>query len=109
MGGLGLLTKRASSIVPILQGGDRGVTKWGRTSQRTSTYKPRDISNATGGTMTTRTGEPASRRESYTTYLQGRACEVRANPGTTAFSPSPSFPAYVRIERGKKKRHLLLS
>mmetsp|Transcript_14285 Transcript_14285/g.23492 ORF Transcript_14285/g.23492 Transcript_14285/m.23492 type:complete len:352 (+) Transcript_14285:518-1573(+) len=52
--------------------GAGGVTKWGRTSQRTSTYKARDISNATGGTMTTRTGEPASKRESYTAYLQGR-------------------------------------
>ena len=27
--------------------------------------------------MTTRTGEPATKRESYTTYLQGRAAQVR--------------------------------
>jgi cyclin B len=56
------------------------VTKWGRTSQRTSTYKARDISNATGGTMTTRTGEPASKRESYTAYLQGRVATVCSHP-----------------------------
>ena len=45
-------------------------------SQRTSQYKPRDISNATGGTMTTRPGEPATKRESYTEYIQGRAAKV---------------------------------
>jgi len=61
-------------LPPCLNQG--GVTKWGRTSQRTSQYKPRDISNATGGTMTTRTGEPATKRESYTEYIQGRAKKV---------------------------------
>ena len=51
--------------------------KWGRTSQRTTNTRPRDISNATGGTMTTRSGEPASKRESYTAYMEGRAAAVR--------------------------------
>jgi len=62
------------SFLDLSQG---GVAKWGRTSTRTSHTRPRDISNATGGTMTTRTGEPASKRESYTQYIQGRAAAVR--------------------------------
>lgn len=58
---------------------ERGAAapKWGRTSQRTTNTRPRDISNATGGTMTTRSGEPASKRESYTAYMEGRAAAVR--------------------------------
>lgn len=81
-----------------MQGG--GVTKWGRTSQRTSTYKPRDISNATGGTMTTRTGEPATKKESYTNYLQGRAGQVRKHSPQSSFNPDP-------ISRGCKLINLL--
>ena len=61
-------------LPPCLNQG--GVTKWGRTSQRTTQHRPRDISNATGGTMTTRTGEPATKRESYTAYIEGRAAKV---------------------------------
>lgn len=38
--------------------------------------------------MTTRTGEPASKRESYTQYIQGRAAAVRT-----------STPLYDEIER----------
>mmetsp|Transcript_10312 Transcript_10312/g.25263 ORF Transcript_10312/g.25263 Transcript_10312/m.25263 type:complete len:412 (+) Transcript_10312:73-1308(+) len=83
-----------------------GVTKWGRTSQRTSTYKPRDISNATGGTMTTRTGEPASKRESYTSYLQGRAAEEkpdidaldRENPLAVTEYVNDIFNYWFRVE-----------
>ena len=41
---------------------------------------PATSPNAAGGTMTTRTGEPATKRESYTQYIQGRAAAVRSTP-----------------------------
>ena len=83
-----------------------GVTKWGRTSQRTSQYKPRDISNATGGTMTTRTGEPATKRESYTAYIQGRAAKEmpdidaldRENPLAVTEYVNDIFSYWFRVE-----------
>ena len=53
---------------------------------------------ATGGTMTTRTGEPATKRESYTQYIQGRAAAVRSTPtrvSTTALSPRVCFARRV--------------
>ena len=60
-----------------------------------------DISNATGGTMTTRTGEPATKRESYTAYIQGRAAKVSSRPETpTAASVHPTA---ARLPRPKNK------
>ena len=64
----------ASSPPPLPQSG--WCHQVGSHLQRTSQYKPRDISDVTGGTMTTRTGEPATKRESYTEYIQGRAAKV---------------------------------
>ena len=69
----------------------QGVAKWGRTSTRTTSTRPRDISNATGGTMTTRTGEPATKRESYTQYIQGRAAAVRSTPKRVSTALFPRF------------------
>ena len=41
--------------------------------------------------MTTRTGEPATKRESYTAYIQGRAAKVSSRPETpTAASVHPT-------------------
>ena len=48
--------------------------------------------------MTTRTGEPATKRESYTQYIQGRAAAVRSTPtrvSTTALSPRVCFARRV--------------
>lgn len=80
--------------------------KWGRTSQRTTNTRPRDISNATGGTMTTRTGEPASKRESYTAYMEGRAAaEIpdidaldRENPLAVTEYVNDIFSYWFRVE-----------
>ena len=53
--------------------------------------------------MTTRTGEPATKRESYTTYLQGRAATVRSNPTHNPL-PSLSKTQILAIKsRGGKK------
>ena len=43
--------------------------------------------------MTTRTGEPASKRESYTQYIQGRAAAVRRY--------APPFPDGVSLARSR--------
>ena len=53
--------------------------------------------------MTTRTGEPATKRESYTTYLQGRAATVRSH-STLNPPPSLSQTQFLAIESraGKK-------
>ena len=48
--------------------------------------------------MTTRTGEPATKRESYTQYIQGRAAEVRRRP-TPADSDS-SLDRSPTLSRG---------
>jgi len=94
-----------------------GVTKWGRTSQRTSQYKPRDISNATGGTMTTRTGEPATKRESYTEYIQGRAKKEmpdidaldRENPLAVTEYVNDIFSYWFRVEVRRLTSHHFVS
>lgn len=50
--------------------------------------------------MTTRTGEPATKRESYTAYIQGRAAKVSSRPETpTAASVHPTA---ARLPRPKK-------
>jgi hypothetical protein len=51
--------------------------------------------------MTTRTGEPATKRESYTAYIQGRAAKVSSRPETPTAASVHHTAA--RLPRPKNK------
>ena len=58
--------------------------------------------------MTTRTGEPATKRESYTQYIQGRAAAVRWTPKRVSTALFPQFVSraecYVPLVRNPRAR-----